>query len=762
MLAQVRHALRHSENLPWTPESKMGLFTHVFNLCQLPESPFPELFHAYAVRLLLSFAEEDVQPALVGPPTAVLAALVEWHGRYAQFVRVLDHVFRPAFEAARVKPEICLSKQASLGNFAAGVFFHTVMLGIQPAIATEFVSLLQRDRLGEAGATEARGLLRSVVGVLLWFPDLVLTEKKGAYDFSREEPPGLRLYQEVLQPAVLAATRDFFGQAISAWAALPLMQLLQHIRSTFAAEAERIDQILHPSSKELVIGEMERLLLSSAELLLNHPTGPFPALLRQNRSDEIRLLFQLLQKFPEPVTEMAKHFCDFVAEGGRALVSNEALVRMRLDLVLRLFDAHERHAELVALCFPGSAPFERALREGEKLALVTSRAQPALDLPHLIAWFCHGVLTRNREFRHVKSDDTDQLTTRAVQLLHNTSATTDLFEGHYQRFMARRLLLDYTTTDQERVVLAKLKAVFGHSLTHRMEGMLRDLDTGRATTAEFLTSLGQDERTAAHGHGVQLLTSGYWPSFSSVSFTVPTTLLEHQKRFEEFYRTKYPSRCLQWVHVLGHCAVNAHFPVGRRELVASLAQAVVLLMFNERDSYKVAEISEALQLPLGSELSRLLRSLINPGLLAASASADLPDEGVAPEEDDVQGPAVGASGLQQTSFSASSVMTLNTKFAPRHTKLRINDFQSFESKADQRAVAVAVDHERQGQIDACVVRLLKSRQQLTHTELSRLVAETVKRPILETELKARIESLIEKEYMRRVEDAPVPTYEYMA
>ncbi len=49
--------------------------------------------------------------------------------------------------------------------------------------------------------------------------------------------------------------------------------------------------------------------------------------------------------------------------------------------------------------------------------------------------------------------------------------------------------------------------------------------------------------------------------------------------FHGFYKSKFKGRQLQWIHNLGTASLRARFPKGEKELVLSLEQACVLLLF---------------------------------------------------------------------------------------------------------------------------------------------------------------------------------------
>jgi cullin-4 len=58
-------------------------------------------------------------------------------------------------------------------------------------------------------------------------------------------------------------------------------------------------------------------------------------------------------------------------------------------------------------------------------------------------------------------------------------------------------------------------------------------------------------------------------------------MLEQLSNFTDFYKKKHGNRVLNWDHSLGNASVIGDFKGGKKELLVSLYQAIVLLQFNE-------------------------------------------------------------------------------------------------------------------------------------------------------------------------------------
>ena len=69
--------------------------------------------------------------------------------------------------------------------------------------------------------------------------------------------------------------------------------------------------------------------------------------------------------------------------------------------------------------------------------------------------------------------------------------------------------------------------------------------------------------------------------FDPMGLIVMPQMLEQLSGFAEFYKKKHSNRVLNWDHALGNASVIGDFKGGKKELLVSLYQAIVLLQFNE-------------------------------------------------------------------------------------------------------------------------------------------------------------------------------------
>ena len=84
-----------------------------------------------------------------------------------------------------------------------------------------------------------------------------------------------------------------------------------------------------------------------------------------------------------------------------------------------------------------------------------------------------------------------------------------------------------------------------------------------------------------------------------------------------------------------------------------------------------------------------------------------------------------------------------------------------ESEEEKRDIKEGVFLERQYQIDAAIVRVMKTRKSLSHPLLITELYNQLRFPVEPIDIKKRIESLIEREYLERDEEK-AQVYHYLA
>ena len=274
----------------------------------------------------------------------------------------------------------------------------------------------------------------------------------------------------------------------------------------------------------------------------------------------------------------------------------------------------------------------------------------------------------------------------------------DVFEAFYKKDLAKRLLLGKSGSfDAEKSMISKLKNECGSQFTNKLEGMFKDVELSKDIMRSFQQSARtQQQIVAAVGEEVDLqvniLTAVHWPTYPQESIKLQPELSQMQDVFKEFYLDKYSGRCLGFLNQLGTCVIKADFLGGKKhEFSVSVFQAVVMLLFNETDQLPFAAIATHTGME-ATELKRTLQSLA----CGKKETRVLRKEPAGRE------------------VSEEDVFHVNSKFVNKKYRVKINQIQMKETPEENKKTTEGVFQDRQYQVDACIVRVMKTRKMLTH------------------------------------------------
>jgi cullin-4 len=87
------------------------------------------------------------------------------------------------------------------------------------------------------------------------------------------------------------------------------------------------------------------------------------------------------------------------------------------------------------------------------------------------------------------------------------------------------------------------------------------------------------------------LTQGIWPpQVDIIVKNLPGEFVRYQELFEKFYTAAHNARKLQWIHHLGQCILKVKFEKRTHELIMSMLQAAVLMLFEGSGSLTFQEV----------------------------------------------------------------------------------------------------------------------------------------------------------------------------
>ncbi|ESZ90632.1 hypothetical protein SBOR_8982 [Sclerotinia borealis F-4128] len=689
--------------------------------------------------------------------------------------------------------------KASIYTTAMGLFrdhiLRSRLLQDSSIITFDILNSVILDQIGmeREGDVINRHLIRSVIYML-----------EALYE-TDDENENEKLYFTIFEPAFLAASKKFYqAECQTLLRDSPASTWLRQAKKRLDEETDRCNTTIAILTSKKIQKVVEQELISSHlnEFLAMEGSG-LQAMIENDRYEDLTILYQLISRI-DPTKEPLKvalqarvvHLGleinkiissgDFggpvaaddnkpEAEEEDAEVSKKKVKPMNaaakqtlaaikwVDEVLRLKDKFDNM-------------WKKCLQEDLILqTAITKSFSDFINLFDRCSEFVSLFIDDNLK-RGIKGKtelEIDEVLDKATTLLRYIQ-DKDMFERYYKKHLAKRLLLNKSeSSDVEKQMISRMKLEIGNAFTTKLEGMFKDVTMSEELSSNYrnhISNLGDKDRNQIDLSAI-ILSTNCWPTEiiggipsqedgPRQTCNWPAEIQKLQDSFRAFYLKDRNGRMLTWLGNLGNADIRCTFPAipgetgvkGRErkyELNVNTHGMIVLMLFNDLqngESLSFEEIQERLNIP-EKDLPRVLMQLSGP----PKSRVLLKTPGKPNEH-----PKLG------------DVFTFNTSFVSKTVKIKAQAMGGMSNKvegAEERRQTEERNDEHRGSVmDTVIVRIMKARKEFPHQQL---VAEVISQlshrfqPNINM-MKRRIESLIEREYLDRIEDANVPTYRYLA
>jgi hypothetical protein len=546
-------------------------------------------------------------------------------------------------------------------------------------------------------------------------------------------------------------------------------------------EKGRVESYLHKTSMDALLKACyEHLLKKHQADLLKKNTG-MTHMLSSDLTDDLSRLYRLYSRFPEDLDPIGVLFQEYIAKVGSEMVDKVFTAEVKPEekkkdekkdekkeekkedsksedsLVKNLIDLHARFGDMVKHCFQTHQVFQKSLKKAFEVFINKDNR-----LSKLLAQFAHDVLRKNSPI----SGRNIETTLDNVVFLFGYIQDKDVFEYDYESCLAERLLMGTSESEhREKVMIAKLKTECGYQWTNKLDTMFKDILLSKDMLAKFKKEIYDSEKQEDMAFHVNVCTKGIWPhTAGSNTAIIPTEVKNVCDKFKRFYINLHNNHKLEYrldqvrvpslsvfarslfvffspspsnplnfsllpfaFFLQGQAEIQVQFnSTTKRTLVVTTYQMMVMLLFNGSIGkvLKAKDIATLTGVSL-DELENHLLSLVHP---KAGVLDKLPN-----------GP----------TLADDHKLRVNQKFANKLLKITIPLLPK-KKEATQNSSKNTVNAARQHMVDAAVVRIMKSRNQLKHNELIAEVVNQIKKFVPSPQLiRSRIDVLIEQEYMKR-------------
>ncbi|KAF9625970.1 hypothetical protein IFM89_028356 [Coptis chinensis] len=583
---------------------------------------------------------------------------------------------------------------------------------IQNRLLNTLLELVQRERTGEV---INRGLMRNLVQMLM---DL-----------------GSSVYQEYFEKHFLGVSSNFYSVESQRFIeCCDCGEYLKKAEIRLNEEMERVSHYLIARTEGKITNVVEKEMIANhMQRLVHMENSGLIKMLVDDKYEDLGRMYSLFCRVADGLSTLKDVLTSHLRETGKELVTDPERSKDPVDFVQRLLDEKDKYDKIIGLAFNNDKTFLNALNSSfEYFINLNSRS------PEYISLFVDDKLRKG--LKGVSEEEVEVVLDK-VMMLFRYLQEKDVFEKYYKQHLAKRLLSGKSISeDAERSLIVKLKTECGYQFTSKLEGMFTDMKTSEDTVQGFYAS-----QAAEIGDGptlaVQVLTTGSWPTQPSAPCNLPSEILGVCEKFRAYYLGTHTGRRLTWQTNMGTADLKATFANGQKhELNVSTYQMCILMLFNNADQLYYKEIEQATEIP-SSDLKRCLQSLAC-----------------------VKGKNVLRKEPMSKDIGEDDAFFFNDKFTSKFYKVKIGTVAAQkESEPEKQETRQKVEEDRKPQIEAALVRIMKSRRVLDHNNLiaeitTQLQSRFMPNPAV---IKKRIESLIEREFLER-DKVDRKLYRYLA
>lgn len=563
-------------------------------------------------------------------------------------------------------------------------------------------NMIQKERQGEV---IDRNLLKHITQMLV---DLGINSRS--------------VYDELFERHFLQSSSQFYLIESQEYiASNSCSDYLKKVETRLKEELNRVAHYLDPSTESKIRERVEKEMIANhMKTLIEMENSGLIWQLREDKIEDLARMYHLFQRVHPGLALMKEVISKYLKETGKALVQDEEKQKDPSIFIQHLLSLKDKYDKILASAFNNDKTFKHTINQAfEYFINLNPRS------PEYISLFIDEKLKKGLKG---VSEEEVEATLDKVMTIFRFIQEKDVFEKYYKQHLAKRLLSNRSVSDDaERNMIGKLKTECGYQFTSKLEGMFNDMRVGADTMEGFRQYL-QSSGKSLNGIDlhVQVLTTGFWPTQSASACTFPPEIQHCCEVFRAYYMNKHSGRRLTWQTNMGTADLKAQFGAKKRELNVTTHQMCILLLFNSTNELSFKDIQEGTNIPIPD----LKRNLLALSCGKYRILAKEPNNKKVAEED---------------KFS------FNAKFDSKLFRIRIVSVATKETEPERQDTREKVDEDRKHHIEAAIVRTMKSRKTMEH---SNLISEVTKQlqsrfwpnPLM---IKKRIESLIEREYLER-------------
>ncbi|KAK8080676.1 Cullin 1 [Apiospora hydei] len=714
----------------------MGIYTAVHNFCTSQKAVGLSQAGSGAAHRGAHLLGEDLYKKLIDYLNDHLADLLEqskahaeealltfyireWD-RYTTAAKYIHHLFR-YLNRHWVKREMDEGKKGTHDVYTLHLVQWRTQLfeKVSEKVMSAVLMLVEKQRNGE---TIEHGQIKQVVDS---FVSLGLDE----HDSSKST---LDVYRYHFERPFLEATSEFYAAESTQFVAEnSVVEYMKKAESRLNEEEERVRMYLHQDIATPLKKACNKALIADHSTLLR---DEFQILLDNNREDDMKRMYNLLNRIPDGLDPLRQKFETHVRNAGLAAVSKVASDAEKLEpkvYVDALLGVHTQYQGLVKRAFNDEPEFTRSLDNACREFVNRNEICKAGSnrSPELLAKYTDVLLRKSGS--GVEESDLDAVLTQ-IMTVFKYIEDKDVFQKFYSRMLARRLVHSTSTSDDaETSMISKLKEACGFEYTNKLQRMFQDMQISKDLNQGFKDHSKQLSEKQPLDSTYSILGTSFWPlAPPNTTFNPPAEVQDDLNRFTRFYKNKHDGRKLTWLWQLCKGEVKTGYCKSQKTpytFQVSVYQMAILLLFNDKDVHSYEDIASITQLTPDA-LDGALGILVKAKVL-------------------LQKPDSAKPGAGQTYH-------LNYDFKNKKIRINLNIGTKSEAKQEEVETNKTIEEDRKLVLQSAIVRIMKARKKMKHNVLVGETISQIKGRFVPKvgDIKKCIEILLDKEYLERLDD----------
>ncbi|KAK8052100.1 Cullin 1 [Apiospora rasikravindrae] len=714
----------------------MGIYTAVHNFCTSQKAVGLSQAGSGAAHRGAHLLGEDLYKKLIDYLNDHLADLLEqskahaeealltfyireWD-RYTTAAKYIHHLFR-YLNRHWVKREMDEGKKGTHDVYTLHLVQWRTQLfeKVSEKVMSAVLMLVEKQRNGE---TIEHGQIKQVVDS---FVSLGLDE----HDSSKST---LDVYRYHFERPFLEATSEFYAAESTQFVAEnSVVEYMKKAESRLNEEEERVRMYLHQDIATPLKKACNKALIADHSTLLR---DEFQILLDNNREDDMKRMYNLLNRIPDGLDPLRQKFETHVRNAGLAAVSKVASDAEKLEpkvYVDALLGVHTQYQGLVKRAFNDEPEFTRSLDNACREFVNRNEICKAGSnrSPELLAKYTDVLLRKSGS--GVEESDLDAVLTQ-IMTVFKYIEDKDVFQKFYSRMLARRLVHSTSTSDDaETSMISKLKEACGFEYTNKLQRMFQDMQISKDLNQGFKEHSKQLSEKQPLDSTYSILGTSFWPlAPPNTTFNPPAEVQDDLNRFTRFYKNKHDGRKLTWLWQLCKGEVKTSYCKSQKTpytFQVSVYQMAILLLFNDKDVHSYEDIASITQLTPDA-LDGALGILVKAKVLLQKPDSTKP--------------------------GAGQTYHLNYDFKNKKIRINLNIGTKSEAKQEEVETNKTIEEDRKLVLQSAIVRIMKARKKMKHNVLVGETISQIKGRFVPKvgDIKKCIEILLDKEYLERLDD----------